>query len=750
MKRTIALCLSVVLFACAPVAAQDCLDYVGMPIPTIEGEHGLDPLAVDLTGAGQLVIAERGGVTLLDLSDPSQPTPLGSYTFSPFSAHCELATRGQLIFLAYGEESCILDAGDPTNLVKLADLDDGSRYLDVLGDLLAIRTDAWVVDLYDIADPAAPVLLATIAESRQPRFLDAQRLALLGTGFTILDLSDPAAPVETHRVDYSFDPSTYYEGVPDLVAWGDELVGVKVSSMTRGSHVMGDYYYRRYLRTCRWVLEESGQVTCTESTIADFYQTIGANLTGARPLRREGALLIHGRDLMRPDSGSLLPVGRLPDELMVPGGLQILLDGDAVMVTHDRVITVPAAALENANAITIAGGFVSQGYHGWAAGGSELLGSVFRPYSDHPTEDILTVQQGPGGPRLDVTPFAYWSDPLWFADNNVFIDRPGEGHYYIADGAVQVGALSAEGAAALLDGPGAQVIELRGDELRIHDLSDPAAPILEGSLDLGGAGLGPLQGGAVRGDRLLVFGSVAVALVSLADPAAPQLTATAALAGVSWIAFWGDDRATAGDGVQLHRLEFADPDDLQISFSVPRGDVASPLQTSGDYAYCLGGPADETDFMQILLLDLATLETVGTMATNEAVSALQVGADGSVLAIGDVFGWQPLQPACAAIAVAVTDQLPQLADTLGVYPNPFNPQTSVVFALARAGRARLAIFDARGRRVRAFELGRLAAGRHRVAWDGRDGTGRAAPAGVYLLQLTTPAGVSAAKAALVK
>jgi hypothetical protein len=68
-------------------------------------------------------------------------------------------------------------------------------------------------------------------------------------------------------------------------------------------------------------------------------------------------------------------------------------------------------------------------------------------------------------------------------------------------------------------------------------------------------------------------------------------------------------------------------------------------------------------------------------------------------------------------------------------PNPFNPQTTLHFSLPRAGPARLAVFDLRGRRVRTLVAGRLAAGEHAVRWNGRDGAGRAAPSGVYLVRL---------------
>ena len=52
-----------------------------------------------------------------------------------------------------------------------------------------------------------------------------------------------------------------------------------------------------------------------------------------------------------------------------------------------------------------------------------------------------------------------------------------------------------------------------------------------------------------------------------------------------------------------------------------------------------------------------------------------------------------------------------------------------------AGRVHLAVVDARGRLVRTLLDDELAAGSHRVAWDGRDQTGRGVAAGVYFAVL---------------
>ncbi|MBD3334342.1 MAG: M6 family metalloprotease domain-containing protein [Candidatus Eisenbacteria bacterium] len=68
-------------------------------------------------------------------------------------------------------------------------------------------------------------------------------------------------------------------------------------------------------------------------------------------------------------------------------------------------------------------------------------------------------------------------------------------------------------------------------------------------------------------------------------------------------------------------------------------------------------------------------------------------------------------------------------------PNPFRRATQVRFRLARRAPVEIAVYDARGRRVRMLESGLLQAGTHSRIWDGRDHRGRSVASGVYFLRL---------------
>ncbi|MCK4414488.1 MAG: hypothetical protein KAY32_13190 [Candidatus Eisenbacteria sp.] len=69
-------------------------------------------------------------------------------------------------------------------------------------------------------------------------------------------------------------------------------------------------------------------------------------------------------------------------------------------------------------------------------------------------------------------------------------------------------------------------------------------------------------------------------------------------------------------------------------------------------------------------------------------------------------------------------------------PNPFNPRTEIRLALTVADRVTLGIYDLRGRLVRSLLRDHLlAAGEHRVLWDGTDQRGNELPSGTYFYRL---------------
>ena len=93
---------------------------------------------------------------------------------------------------------------------------------------------------------------------------------------------------------------------------------------------------------------------------------------------------------------------------------------------------------------------------------------------------------------------------------------------------------------------------------------------------------------------------------------------------------------------------------------------------------------------------------------------------------------------------------PQATVLAAIYPNPFNPRTTIAYELAEAGTVELAIYDLRGLPVRMLEAGPRSVGCHQATWDGRDSEGRAVPTGAYFCRLSTPLGSQTRKLTLAR
>jgi hypothetical protein len=83
-------------------------------------------------------------------------------------------------------------------------------------------------------------------------------------------------------------------------------------------------------------------------------------------------------------------------------------------------------------------------------------------------------------------------------------------------------------------------------------------------------------------------------------------------------------------------------------------------------------------------------------------------------------------------------------------PNPFNPTTNIKFALKENGFARVAIYDARGRRVKTLHSGNLMHGIHTYTWDGTSDNGSSLASGVYFYRIESKEFTKTKKALMLK
>jgi FlgD Ig-like domain len=100
-----------------------------------------------------------------------------------------------------------------------------------------------------------------------------------------------------------------------------------------------------------------------------------------------------------------------------------------------------------------------------------------------------------------------------------------------------------------------------------------------------------------------------------------------------------------------------------------------------------------------------------------------------------------------ALATAVDDPLgvnaaPRINKMDGHGPNPFNPQTTIKFTSASAGKASVRIYNVAGALVRSIDAN-VGVGANEVRWNGKSSEGSALASGVYFYKIVFPNGETA-------
>lgn len=170
-----------------------------------------------------------------------------------------------------------------------------------------------------------------------------------------------------------------------------------------------------------------------------------------------------------------------------------------------------------------------------------------------------------------------------------------------------------------------------------------------------------------------------------------------------------------------------------------------------------GAPVDHYNVYHIVddappvLADTSADTTYVLLAVRGVAYQLQVsgvsgtGLEGPLSETSDVVFIEDLNP--------TTGQPPSSIVLRPNYPNPFNPETHIVYGIpaeyATEARVALEVYDMRGERVRRLDP-ETGAGWHTVRWDGRDDAGSPRPSGQYVVRLACGPAVQTWKMTMVK
>jgi hypothetical protein len=83
-----------------------------------------------------------------------------------------------------------------------------------------------------------------------------------------------------------------------------------------------------------------------------------------------------------------------------------------------------------------------------------------------------------------------------------------------------------------------------------------------------------------------------------------------------------------------------------------------------------------------------------------------------------------------------TPEIPLFTQLQSVFPNPFNPTTSIAYSLAKAEEVSFAIYNARGQLVRNLQGGFQTKGNYQIRWNGKDNHNQACCSGVYYVKMS--------------
>jgi hypothetical protein len=152
--------------------------------------------------AGLSDMSYRGILQVLDVSDPSAPTMLGSIRMSGFSTG--LAVSDQLVLVNdLFDGTRIIDASDPSKLAQISFLDLPSGAYDAVasGRNLYVVDRKGRLDIFDITNPVQPAALSSIGKAKNYWYKVhvAEGYAYVAAGeegLRVFDVHDPRYPVE--------------------------------------------------------------------------------------------------------------------------------------------------------------------------------------------------------------------------------------------------------------------------------------------------------------------------------------------------------------------------------------------------------------------------------------------------------------------------------------------------------------------------------------------------------------------------
>ena len=176
-----------------------------------ELEGSIMAVAADETGERVAALAWGGELSLVDASDPAQPVVRSAHPTNGV----DVSIFDTIVAVAEGDQGVVLiDVTDLEAPTLLARISTSSRALAVSLDsgiavigLVVNSVVEGAVAIYDITDPNNPILMAQLPTSNRVYAVDvadSKAAILTGSSILMIDISNPSAPVELGSSDLRF------------------------------------------------------------------------------------------------------------------------------------------------------------------------------------------------------------------------------------------------------------------------------------------------------------------------------------------------------------------------------------------------------------------------------------------------------------------------------------------------------------------------------------------------------------------
>jgi hypothetical protein len=367
----------------------------------------------DITIAGSIayVANEVDGLLPIDVSDPSTPMRLGSFTPLFRSKVQAVTVRSNLAFVGGG--FAVVDVSIPATPVELGEFKIRGGYDVAVGDddiaYLASDDFGEGMTVLDVSDRSSPMSLATIGGRGRVIELDGQTVYLLYAGqFRTIDVSDPSAPIVQSTINgpwqsFSVDGSLaflvgnpYSNGQLDIVDVSADTAPVVLGSLVfpdgvRNVDAVGGYAYVA-AEDGLWIVDVFDPTT--PSVVSTF--ATARTVESVTVDRGVAYLLTSGFEIVDV-SDPTMPIGmafvdQLGREIAIAGDLAFVVDGGAVWAWNvaDPSRPVPLGGIVGLGGGRVGGGIVIDDGLIWAAHSGGLRIIDFG--SEYPTTGSILVE----------------------------------------------------------------------------------------------------------------------------------------------------------------------------------------------------------------------------------------------------------------------------------------------------------------------------------------------------------------------